>query len=215
MKIVKTLSALVGGIVVAAGILANASPANALQATWNFSNNFIFSTAAGNDTIVGDFTYDDINSTNGVSASTITPTSVTVENSSGSPIVTFTSGTIGSLATTASFTSTSGNDTYNLSLNFNSPLTSATTVTAIAPATASSSVSSGAFTISLAGVGTVVNASITSGEGSVSATGTGTSGGSTGVPFEVPGGATIPVFGSILALGAMRKFKTSFANSVR
>ncbi len=36
---------------------------------------------------------------------------------------------------------------------------------------------------------------------------------SVGVPFEIPGGATIPALGSILALGAMRKIRKSTATN--
>ncbi|WP_143046363.1 hypothetical protein [Trichormus sp. NMC-1] len=35
------------------------------------------------------------------------------------------------------------------------------------------------------------------------------------VPFDIPGGATIPVAGSLLALGAMRKVKKSIALKTR
>jgi hypothetical protein len=215
MKIMKTLSTLVGSSVLAAGVLASASPAHAISTTWTFSNTS-FSISGTTFDVTGSFAYDDSNLGSSVNTSSSSVSILNPQN--GTTIVSFGNGSVNSLATAITFTTTANNTTYNLATNFSNQLTSATTATVVAAGTVTDTISSGSSfsATSSNGVGGTNIINSTNFVGAVTAAGTGTSsGGSTGVPFEVPGGATIPVFGSILALGAMRKFKTSFANSVR
>jgi hypothetical protein len=208
MKLVKILSTLIGGTAIAAGVLANASPAQAL--TWTF-NNFVLSDGSA---VTGAFNYD--SSSNAVSAVAETVNLSSSEASQvGASSYNFDGGST-SNGTTFLFTN-SGDSSSIFTLTLSQQL-----LNSIASGTPSGSNASvlalgGAVNTKLVIAGlSAIPLTFPNTTAAVVTPGTGSSGGGTGVPFEVPGGATMPVFGTILALGAMKKFKKSsfVANSV-
>ncbi|MEH2160642.1 MAG: hypothetical protein V7K38_06245 [Nostoc sp.] len=183
MKLFRILPLVVGSA--AAGILASTSPAHAL--TWNL-NNVQFQDGA---TASGTFDYD--------------PTSLVYSNLS----ITLSSGTI---YTSQSFSTS----------NLNIKLPNQFSVCSNGAACLSSQYVYLRFSSNLSNTPGTLNVTATgSSYGVTNLAGTPTSSSpltsgtisSTAVPFEIPGGATIPSVGALLALGLMRKARKSIASN--
>jgi hypothetical protein len=234
MKILNFLSALVGTATVA-GVITTSSPAHAL-ATWSISN-LQFDDGTGNNTFDtinsgSTFQYDSgsavnavitsgVNievdaSTNAVANGFLTPTffneyKILASTSSVLKLgftnsqegVYGTNGVADSLLLTFN-TATNANDITNLS---NATVASTPTTSTLISYIATSGTALSNLTLQSTPLG--VASSSTGPIASTSGQFVASSGGGGGatVPFEVPGGATIPVLGSVLALGAMRKLK--------
>jgi|GEM_PF-1954525 len=223
MKILKVLPALIGTATVAATVLAVSSPAHAL-ATWGI-NNLEFA-----DGVVGSSQFDVVNAGSTFQYDSAADTAGTLVTSGVNVVVNTSTNAQSQLYVNSTYafneyTVVQSNSNI-LKLEFESTLNSSSTDNLLVSFTPGSTLNN--TTLSSTPSGTQVTASISTntaltnltlegGGGNNSAyavqaispiaftSGQGSTG-STGVPFEVPGGATIPVFGSVLALGVMRKF---------
>jgi len=182
----KNLSRILSLAIGSAAVLASISPAQAL--TWTLNNvEFV-----DNATASGTFDYD-------ATTNTYSNILITLSNTTGPDLA-------AAGLYTSSDTVTSANnylDVFNSSSNsyfrltFTQPLTnSGGTVNIVNTPTLSLAAGStyygtANFSNSFGGAGTSATVSST-----------------TAVPFDIPYGATIPAFGSVLALGAMRKVRT-------
>ncbi|MBD2208476.1 hypothetical protein H6G27_01150 [Nostoc linckia FACHB-104] len=170
----------------AAGILANTSPAHAL--TWTL-NNVTFADGA---TATGTFDYDAVSNT--YSNLNITLSSGTIYSSSS-----FNTSHINFQQNYRFSVCSNGSGCFNsqyLYLIFSNNLSNLPATVTVLGHSYGLTNSSGNITISQ---------SLTS--GTISST--------AAVPFDIPGGATIPSVGALLALGAMRKTRKSIASKTR
>lgn len=185
MKLLGILPLVVGSA--AAGILVSTFPAQAL--TWTLQN-VQFDDGA---TATGSFDYDSVNNILNASSIIISSPTAGTRNFSdpdNNPI---------SLSPT-SFSLASNDQFLTLRLDFSSALLNTT------PANTTISL----FTTSGYGANDSVDKFTLASSSVISSDVP-----SSGVPFDIPGGATIPTVGSLLALGVMRKVKKSIASKTR
>lgn len=191
MKLLRILPLVVGSAV--AGILAITSPAHALT-TWSF-NNATFDNGAR---VTGSFDYDNT-ITNSSAADGYLNVNITLYNNLNAILATYNTANI-SAASDADelYLNNGGYGLFagNAPSYWDDPLSGGTGTLAI-----------GGNAILAYGLGTAPGFTTqgTGNSGTISAA-------PASVPFDIPGGATIPTVGSLLALGAMRKVKKSIAS---
>lgn len=196
------ISALIGAATVALGIAAFPSSAHALTYSWDINLSVNGYTATGQ-------IYTDTNTPNQVLQSS-NFTSYTINLINGSTSDTLTGTIAGSLGTAGLKINSTGSslDLPNLG-SFQAVDISNSNGSRLYFGYPNASGSIPNLLITLAGVGS-------SGTGTTSdLAGSNTFATATPVPFEIPGGATIPSIGALLALGAIRGVRKSIASNTR
>lgn len=188
MKLLRILPLVVGSAV--AGILASTSPAHALT-TWSFSN----ATFANGARLTGSFNYDETNTTFFPAA--YSSVNITLLDNLGTTLATYGTANV-------NLSSSNAMDLYLNNGVIGLRVFDSLTPWFIPPASpvpfANGQTSYGfgtapGFTpIAFGASGSVISSPATA------------------VPFDIPGGATIPTVGSLLALAAMRKVRKSIAS---
>ncbi|MBD2694985.1 hypothetical protein [Anabaena catenula] len=185
MKLSHILPLVVGSA--AAGVFASMSPAQALT-TWTLNS----TTFSDGSYVTGSFNYDETNTS--LSAAAYTGVSILLFNNTNTQLASY---TLANLADSNGYTLRLGDGTYWVRI-YNAP-------------SFWTNVSSPVFITGF----TAYGQSATFGSNQLGSGSSGTITASAAVPFDIPGGATIPTVGSLLALGAMRKVKKSLALKTR
>lgn len=185
MKLSRVLP-LVGCMFTAVGILASTSPAHALAYTWSFEEQNNNAAASGSGTFDLDSTGTLITAWDG-QVGGVTITSLFPANPSTSS---FNSNDNVYPLTSNGVSFATANNNYTLWLHSQDPLNPAPYELDVFDSSGTTTPSSSDF-------------------------GAFTTNAPSSVPFNIPGGATIPTVGSLLALGAMRKARKSIASKTR